>query len=340
MKKLNIMLNRAAGGTIAITGSDSAFLAVIAKLAITSEPGWTPARETEDFLLIQPSGGNIGIDEIARTGPFLLHRPDNNRRKYIVVNDVDRLTTEAANSFLKVLEEPPDFVTVILTSSSWNAVLTTIRSRAMELRVSYPVEALKDLKLMYREGARQIYAGCYESFRILKYCLDNDIEDLIKELREYEDLDLGALTELLADLTQEDETTALKRRKIYTVMLKRVVEGSWGKYFDSFLKISWAFGSSVYFERNREFASVLRSVLRDFLIVFTTYNWNLVVNIDLTEWLSEFNAPNFDIDDYRWCERVLRLKTANLNNKLLLHRLLGIAVKTFADAGKTEGRYA
>jgi DNA polymerase-3 subunit delta' len=61
-------------------------------------------------------------------------------RKVIVVADAERMgaqegSEEAANAFLKLLEEPPADTTVILTSSAPGALLPTIRSRAVSVRV-------------------------------------------------------------------------------------------------------------------------------------------------------------------------------------------------------------
>lgn len=61
-------------------------------------------------------------------------------RKVIVVGDAERLVVqeaspEAANALLKVLEEPPANTTVILTAADAQALLPTIRSRVVPLRV-------------------------------------------------------------------------------------------------------------------------------------------------------------------------------------------------------------
>ncbi len=63
------------------------------------------------------------------------------RRKVFVVGDAERMapqasSTEGANAFLKLLEEPPADTTLILTSSEPGALLPTIRSRVVALRVA------------------------------------------------------------------------------------------------------------------------------------------------------------------------------------------------------------
>jgi len=68
-------------------------------------------------------------------------RPVVGRRKVFVVGDAEMMvpqesSPEAANAFLKLLEEPPSETTLILTSSHPGALLPTIRSRVLALRVS------------------------------------------------------------------------------------------------------------------------------------------------------------------------------------------------------------
>jgi len=62
------------------------------------------------------------------------------RRKIFVIGDAERMVPqaanpEAANALLKLLEEPPADTTFILTSSEPGALLATIRSRVVAVRV-------------------------------------------------------------------------------------------------------------------------------------------------------------------------------------------------------------
>ena len=62
------------------------------------------------------------------------------RRKVFVVGDADRMVAQegadtAANAFLKLLEEPPADTTIVLTTSEPGALLPTVRSRVVSIRV-------------------------------------------------------------------------------------------------------------------------------------------------------------------------------------------------------------
>ncbi|MDQ7030248.1 MAG: DNA polymerase III subunit delta' [Ardenticatenia bacterium] len=60
--------------------------------------------------------------------------------KVLIVERADRMTPQAANAFLKTLEEPPPFVVLILTALDEENLLPTIRSRCQLVRLR-PVPA-------------------------------------------------------------------------------------------------------------------------------------------------------------------------------------------------------
>jgi DNA polymerase-3 subunit delta' len=57
------------------------------------------------------------------------------RRRVVVIDPADAMNVQAQNALLKTLEEPPDDTTLVLVSSSPDALLPTIRSRC--LRVAF-----------------------------------------------------------------------------------------------------------------------------------------------------------------------------------------------------------
>lgn len=78
------------------------------------------------------------------------------RRKVFVIGDAERMAVneekaEAANAFLKLLEEPPEDTHIILTSSESGALLPTIRSRVVAVRV--PPVAEPDLRAFLADPA-------------------------------------------------------------------------------------------------------------------------------------------------------------------------------------------
>ena len=102
----------------------------------------TIAERVRDAGLYAPASGMEGI--FVATTRLIVQQavlsPALGPRKIFIVGDAERMVPqegkdEAANAFLKLLEEPPSNTTIILTSSESGALLPTIRSRAVHIRV-------------------------------------------------------------------------------------------------------------------------------------------------------------------------------------------------------------
>ena len=88
-----------------------------------------------DFILMKDEGGTIKIDEI-RDLISKIHLTPQGKRRVVLIQNLDRMPTEAQNAFLKTLEEPPENTMFILTSSEPKKVLPTIVSRVRSLEFS------------------------------------------------------------------------------------------------------------------------------------------------------------------------------------------------------------
>lgn len=76
------------------------------------------------------------IKDIRELGHRLsLKSADNTKPRGVILEDAHLLTTEAANSFLKILEEPPGHTIIILTAPNQDLVLPTITSRCTNIEL-------------------------------------------------------------------------------------------------------------------------------------------------------------------------------------------------------------
>lgn len=85
-----------------------------------------------DVLIIPPDPPQlmIKVDQVRRVIDSVYFRPAEAREKVYIFTD-SAFMKEAANSLLKVLEEPPDFATIFLLTDNAGELLPTIRSRSM-----------------------------------------------------------------------------------------------------------------------------------------------------------------------------------------------------------------
>lgn len=86
-----------------------------------------------DFKIIEPDGNSLKIEQIREFQSKVAEKPIISNRKVYIINDSDKMTIEAQNCLLKTLEEPPEFVTIILIGQNENSFLSTIKSRCMIL---------------------------------------------------------------------------------------------------------------------------------------------------------------------------------------------------------------
>ncbi len=79
---------------------------------------------------------DITVDEVRRMKAFFALTAADGGRRVALIDAVDEMNTAAANALLKLLEEPPTGVTLLLVSHQPARLLPTIRSRCRELRAA------------------------------------------------------------------------------------------------------------------------------------------------------------------------------------------------------------
>ncbi len=87
-----------------------------------------------DVMVIPPDPPQmmIKVDQVRRVIDNIYFRPSEGRERVFIFSD-SAFMKEAANSLLKVLEEPPEFATIFLITENAGELLPTIRSRCMVL---------------------------------------------------------------------------------------------------------------------------------------------------------------------------------------------------------------
>src|SRR6201993_1616967 len=122
-----------------ITGSPGSGKQLLAA-DLASLVNGTPAKDVfsakaREIFVARPESKSrrIVIAQIRELEHALQMRASNGRRKVAIVPDADRLQTEAANAFLKTLEEPPKDSLLLLLSELPEALPETILSRCIAI---------------------------------------------------------------------------------------------------------------------------------------------------------------------------------------------------------------
>jgi DNA polymerase-3 subunit delta' len=93
---------------------------------------------------------DIRICQVRRLERLLSRAPFEGRCRVVIIDPADALNVEAANAFLKTLEEPPASVVLVLVTSREEALPPTVRSRCR--RVPFRLMAVADVERALVEG--------------------------------------------------------------------------------------------------------------------------------------------------------------------------------------------
>jgi DNA polymerase III delta' subunit len=120
---------------------------------------WLEAGNHPDFRRVAPEGDDeaeegasekviektkkrgasmIKIDQIRELESFVFVGSHRQGNRVVLITEADAMNQPAANSLLKILEEPPSSVYFILASSKAKSLLPTIRSRCRTIPFSTP----------------------------------------------------------------------------------------------------------------------------------------------------------------------------------------------------------
>lgn len=82
----------------------------------------------EQYHLMEPQGDKIKIEQVREVIDYTSLR-SRLKDRFVIIDQAEKLTTQAANALLKSIEEPPEGVHFILVTSNLSMLLPTLRSR-------------------------------------------------------------------------------------------------------------------------------------------------------------------------------------------------------------------
>ena len=91
-----------------------------------------------DFLTFSPDGPlrQITIEQMRQLKERAQFKPLHGPRRIFLIDHIDRANEQAANSLLKILEEPPEHLILLLAAENPYDLLPTIRSRAVSFHLA------------------------------------------------------------------------------------------------------------------------------------------------------------------------------------------------------------
>ena len=194
---------------------------------------WLFVQTHPDVLIIPPDPPQmmIKVDQVRRVIETIYYRPAEAKEKVYIFTD-SAFMKEAANSLLKVLEEPPEFATIFLLAENPGELLPTIRSRAITITLcSLSNEEIERYLAKYRPEwtakQRALVArlsqgavGRARNFDLSAYTAAraNALTILTSALRSGEHTDLFKVTESYRAGVEGREKTEKLLRTLYSLL--------------------------------------------------------------------------------------------------------------------------
>lgn len=105
-----------------------------------------------DIHRVMPAKTGIKVDQIRDLCASLSMKPYEARTRVVIIEDAQSMNPEAANAFLKVLEEPPNRTVMILTAIQTTDLLPTVVSRCQQVRFRPIPERVLERYLHEKKG--------------------------------------------------------------------------------------------------------------------------------------------------------------------------------------------
>jgi DNA polymerase III subunit delta' len=213
-----------------------------------------------DLITIEPEKDKnwIGIDQIKEINRYLAFSPALEKYRIIIIDPAEKMTDEAANAFLKTLEEPPPYNIFILHARDPGALLQTIVSRCQQVPFK-PLATGVIIKWLIREEN-----------------IDKEKAEIVAKLSE------GSLGKAI-QLSKDD---LFSKRVSWITMINSVIDKSPDMLLDLARELS-AFGKGSETRKDIKddtlafMLSVWKSWYRDILLFKLEGNMNLILNSDL-----------------------------------------------------------
>ncbi|MEI6323258.1 MAG: hypothetical protein WCP60_09170 [bacterium] len=149
--------------------------------------GEIAVQQHPDYHAIEPGSKSrrLLIEQVRELEDAIHRTPNRGARKVAVIRDADRLMPQAANAFLKTLEEPTDGSLLLLTSEMPEALLETIRSRCISVALyskDHPPADSREERLT--AVMRKYFATDSRADATAAFGLTRVFRDLLEEARE------------------------------------------------------------------------------------------------------------------------------------------------------------
>ena len=182
-----------------------------------------------DFSIMNADEGKIKIEQIREMQRKIAEKPIISENKVYIIDDADKMTTEAQNCLLKTLEEPPEYITIILICSNENNLLSTIKSRCTRIYFE-PIEIEKVKKYIMdqhifenvNEEVLELSQGSIgKALKLLEHqSLYEHLEKILEHLSDRDLIDILSMSEEIYK-SKEEISSILEYMNVFALKLSK-----------------------------------------------------------------------------------------------------------------------
>ncbi len=145
-----------------------------------------------DMYILEPEKKEYTIDQLSEIQKNMRIKPNESEKKVFIFTEGDSLSVSFQNKFLKILEEPPESVVILITVNNIESLLDTTVSRCQSIKVN-PVSVDDSIKYM---------ASRYGDIEDHRFIISFANGNIGKVQRLAEDHDFINLREKVIDITE------------------------------------------------------------------------------------------------------------------------------------------
>ena len=107
---------------------------------------------------------SIKIETVRQMQKKIQELPIVSNKKVYIIDDFEFMTREAQNCLLKTIEEPPEFVTIILVTANESRILNTIKSRCLKINFNNIEDEILNAFLEEKYNIKNISENTLKSY--------------------------------------------------------------------------------------------------------------------------------------------------------------------------------
>jgi len=243
-----------------------------------------------DVMRIRAEKDFIKIDQIRLVKQAAYMKPMTGKKRVFIIEQAEKMNEKASNSLLKVLEEPPLFSHIILTTENLFSILPTIKSRCQILKFT----------------------------QISRYDIQNALMEKGTEEGRAKVISLFVRGNLKKALDFDWEESDEQRKKAFHIFSSFVKGGTIAPFFKKHSRMQ----KKTFIKSFEPIIETMSSFCRDIILLKMGSSDRLMINPDYKNKLirlEKYMSLKQAIDYLRVIEECMLLLERNINKKVLMN---------------------